>query len=222
MSEKGLVLNSLLWSFPGSEKPFIDIPFLEIERGSATSLVGPSGAGKSTLLFLLAGLDASIKGEIRWNGDAITAMSGKQKERWRREKLGLVFQDFRLVGELSALENVLLPETFSHWRVPREKRRRGIELLERLNIKRTGARASSLSRGEMQRVAIARAMIEKPEILLCDEPTASLDAENEEEVARMLVELARENHSTLIVATHQKLFRELSDQIISIEHGKIV
>lgn len=222
MPDSFLCIRGLKWSFPGSDAAFIDIPLLEAERGSVIALTGPSGCGKSTLLFLLSGLEKNLSGSLLW-GDTDLCMTGeKAKERWRQEKLGMVFQDFQLIGELSVLENVLLPLSFTSWSPDKELKARAIGLLERLKLKdRINARAKELSRGEMQRCAIARALLSTPEVLLADEPTASLDAENEAEVAALLLELARENRSTLVVATHQRLLREKADIVVSLEHGAL-
>jgi putative ABC transport system ATP-binding protein len=132
-----------------------------------------------------------------------------------------VFQDFQLVPELTALENVLLPLTFERWSVPRDDRRRAAGLLERLGVGRPGARASTLSRGEMQRTALARALLGRPPVLLADEPTASLDAANEAAVAALLLEYARDEGATVVVSTHQALLRDGADRRITLAHGRV-
>lgn len=222
MPEPYLFIRNLEWSFPGAASPFISIPSLEVPKGNVVALIGPSGCGKSTLLFLLSGLEKNLGGTLLWGDTDLCCSSEKAKEKWRRRCLGMVFQDFQLVPELSCLENVLLPLSFSSWSPDKAMKARAVELLARLGLKsRMEARAGQLSRGEMQRCAIARALLSKPEVILADEPTASLDAENEAEVAALLLELSRENGSTLVVATHHQLLREKADVVVTLEHGRL-
>ncbi|MFA6688925.1 MAG: ABC transporter ATP-binding protein [Sphaerochaetaceae bacterium] len=218
-----LRIRDLSWSFPGTDEPFLMVPELEIPASSVVALVGPSGSGKSTLLFLLAGLEEGLEGSVAWGEHDVAKMGAKRKEIWRRKHLGLVFQDFQLMPGMSALENVLLPQTFERWSVPFSMRERAMFLMREMGLeRRMRADASKLSRGEMQRVAIARALLDEPDVLLADEPTASLDAENEESVARLLLRLAKEDGCTLIVSTHHVALRDQADIVLSLSHGKIV
>jgi putative ABC transport system ATP-binding protein len=194
---------------------------LHLAPGTLTAVVGPSGAGKSTLLFLLAGLELPSTGSLRWGGFDWSTLSGMGRDRWRRTRIGLVFQDFQLVPDLTAIENVLLPLTFTRWSIPRSDRTRAATLLERLGIVRPDARAASLSRGEMQRVALARALVTRPPVLLADEPTASLDAVREAEVADLLLETVRDEGTTAVVSTHQPLLRERADRLWRLDHGQL-
>lgn len=219
-SEPYLEIEDLRWSFPGSERTFIDIPFFQAKKGEVVALTGPSGSGKSTLLFLLAALEKNLQGRVCWGSFDIVTASEKSKNVWRQKKLGMVFQDFQLIGQLTVLENVLLPRSFSSWKVDDKVRRDACEMLERLGLgKRMSAPAYQLSRGEMQRCAIARALFKLPDVILADEPTASLDAENEKQVAALLLESAREQGATLIVSTHHAILRESADTVLVIEHG---
>jgi putative ABC transport system ATP-binding protein len=217
-----LSVEGLEWSFARGQAPFLRLPRLEVAAGSVVALVGPSGAGKSTLLFLLAGLERVTRGSLRWADRDLATMGERERDLWRRRSLGLVFQDFQLVGELTALENVLLPVTFARWSVPRATRERAKELLDRLGVQRAEARSRSLSRGEMQRVAVARALLGRPEVILADEPTASLDSANEAAVSDLLLEAAREQGATLIIATHHHAVRARADRIIELSHGSPV
>lgn len=213
-----LVAEELTWSFaPGS--PFFFVPRLAIEAGALVSITGPSGAGKSTLLSLLAGLDRPETGLIRWGTFDLARSRGRARDRWRRAHLGLVFQDFQLVPELTAVENVLLPLTFDRWTVSREDRNRAVGLLERLGVARVTGRASTLSRGEQQRTAVARALLGRPPVLLADEPTASLDSAAEESVVGLLCDFARAEGATLVVATHQAGFQARADRRLRLAHG---
>jgi len=157
-----LTVENLEGRCSANEPVFLRIPSLSVSAGSIVALVGPSGAGKSTFLFLLAGMDRIPQGRIVWGDRDLSRMTDKERDAWRRQTLGVVFQDFQLVPELRALENVLLPVTFERWSVPANPRSRALELLTRLGVKRVFARASSLSRGEMQRVSIARSLLVAP------------------------------------------------------------
>jgi putative ABC transport system ATP-binding protein len=222
MTGLDLCLADLRWAFDSHGPDFLVLESLEVKAGQVAALVGPSGAGKSTLLFLLAGLETPRAGSLLWGDCNLAALSSTRRDRWRRANLGLVFQDFQLVPELTALENVLLPLTFGRWSVPRGDRRRAADLLERLGVGRPVARASTLSRGEMQRTALARALLGRPPVVLADEPTASLDAANEAAVAQLLLDYARQEGATVVVSTHQSLLRDGADLKVTLAHGQIV
>jgi putative ABC transport system ATP-binding protein len=217
-----LCLEELTWSFPSGQEPFLNIPHLTLESGQLTAVVGPSGAGKSTLLFLLAGLEVPTRGRLLWGGHDMAADKPRARDLWRRRNLGLVFQDFQLIPELTALENVLLPLTFGRFRVSTSERNRARLLLDQMGVGRAGARASTLSRGEMQRTALARALLSEPPILLADEPTASLDAQNEVAVVDLLTAYCRDKGATVVVSTHQAALRDRADRRIGLDHGRFV
>ena len=184
----------------------------ELPGGKQVGIRGPSGAGKSTLLNLLSGLLLPTQGSVWWNGCEINQLSERERDRWRRQNVGFVFQDFHLIPELSALENVLLPLRFDHWRCPPHSRRYALELLERFGIPKPRQRAATLSRGQQQRVAVARALIQRPPVLLADEPTASLDREASDRLTQILLEMAQEDQRTLIVSSHDlELLKQLSE-----------
>ena len=217
-----LRVRNLRWAFDPHGPDFLFLESLEVHAGQIAAVVGPSGAGKSTLLFVLAGLETPRAGSLQWGDCNLAALTPARRDLWRRTHLGLVFQDFQLVPELTALENVLLPLTFRHWSVPRPDRLRAESLLDRLGVGRPTARASTLSRGEMQRTALARALLGRPPVVLADEPTASLDATNEAAVAQLLLDYAREEGATVVVSTHQALLRDRSDQRVTLAHGRNV
>lgn len=216
-----LVVQSLSWAFPGTAQPFLTLPRLEVPAGGVLAVTGPSGAGKSTLLFLLSGLEVPPPDTVLWGGQDLGTLTSR-RDRWRRHNLGLVFQDFQLVPELSAVDNVLLPVTFGRWSVPRGERLRAIDTLERLGVSRTGALASTLSRGEMQRTALARALFGRPSAVLADEPTASLDADNETVVSDVLVDYARTQGATVVVSTHQSRLKDRADLHLTLDHGRAI
>jgi len=166
------------------------------------AVTGPSGVGKSTLLHLIAGLVEPSDGRIERSG-LVQAASDGARAAWRRDHLGYVFQDFHLIPELSLIENVVLPAGFG--RDASNRRENGQRLLARFGLGDIRRRASSLSRGEQQRVAVARALAHRPPILLADEPTASLDAENAALITEALIEGAREIGALLICVSHDPL-----------------
>ena len=196
-----LTVQNLVIAFPGAG-PVLSVPALALPPGSATAVEGPSGAGKTSLLHVLAGIERPSAGHVRWDGDDLWAMSGPARDRWRRSRLGLVFQDMHLLPGLSALDNVLLPVSFDHARVPPALRARARVLLDSLGVADPARRAAVLSRGERQRIALARALLRQPAVLLADEPTASLDAAAAHAVGTLLLDAAATGGATLLVATH--------------------
>lgn len=196
-----LEVRNLVIAYPGVG-PVLTVPSLSLPGGSATAIEGPSGAGKSSLLHALAGIERPAQGSVRWGADELWTLSNPARDRWRRERLGLVFQDMHLLEGLSALDNVLLPLLFDHVRVPAALRERAAELLDRLGVAALDRRVTVMSRGERQRVALARALLRNPAVLLADEPTASLDATAAARVGELLLHAAAEAGATLIVATH--------------------
>lgn len=182
-------------------RDILDVRQFQVDAGSQVAVCGPSGSGKTTLLHLLAGLDRPRRGIVRWGGVEVTAFSECIADRWRRETVGLVFQQFHLFPGLSALENVLLPLRFDRWSIEPVLRARAVKLLERVGV-RSDNDVVELSRGEQQRVAVARALLRKPAIVLADEPTASLDRDTANVVADLLSSLCRAANATLVVATH--------------------
>ncbi len=197
----------------------LSVERLDAMQGDRIALVGPSGAGKTTCLDVIAGITPPTSGRVTWQGAPVSDQPEARRDQWRRETIGIIFQDFHLVSELSALQNVLLPLTFSHWRIAAEDRKRALELLDRVQLRDPGRRAGVLSRGEQQRVAIARALIRSPRLILADEPTASLDAETGAEVADLLLTQARSTSATLIVASHDAVLIDRLDRRITFRSG---
>ena len=220
MTSKGyLRIDDLRFRFPGQAVELLRIDALALEHGGTLGVRGASGAGKSTLLHCLAGIEAIDSGTIRWGDTALGGLGGDRSTRWRAQHVGLVFQDFHLVEGLSALDNVLLPASFSGWRVSPALKRRAGELLERVGA--PDRRAELLSRGERQRVAVARALVFAPPIVLADEPTASLDAENRERVGALLLDLVREHGATLVVVSHDDALLERLDRVVELRDGTL-
>jgi len=216
--------RSLELSYPASGRsssPVLDIPKLDVASGEAVGFTGPSGAGKTSLLHVLAGLARAQRGSIEWGGLDIADLAERRRDAWRRVAVGFVFQDFHLLPELSLLDNVVLPATFAHLRVPSVLRRRARELLARVGFERLEQRTSTLSRGEMQRVAVARAMLYSPPIVVADEPTASLDADSAGAVTRLLLECCAEAGSTLLVVSHDRCLLGRLDRSLLLAGGRL-
>jgi len=180
----------------------LDIEELTVAAGSAVGITGPSGSGKTSLLYVLAGVERPQYGSVRWGDMDITRLNEADRDRWRREHVGMVFQDFHLFPGMSAIENVLVANTFDHLRVTFAVKDRARALLTSVGLRGGLQRIETLSRGEMQRVAVARALLFKPAIVLADEPTASLDSANGKRVTDLLLELCRECQSTLLIVSH--------------------
>ena len=216
-----LKVSDLRFRFAGQDADLFRVEHLTLAPGQTLGIRGASGAGKTTLLHCLAGIEPVSAGSIRWGGQEISSLSPSALTRWRQQHLGLVFQDFHLVEGLSALDNVLLPASFSAWRPASILRERADALLKRVDIGSPGRPAELLSRGERQRVAVARALLFEPRIVLADEPTASLDPENRHTVSRLLLDLAREHGATLIVISHDTALLEQLDGQLELRDGAL-
>jgi putative ABC transport system ATP-binding protein len=180
----------------------IDIPGWTVERGEQIAIFGPSGSGKSTLLHLLAGVLVPTSGRVTVCGEEISAMSEAQRDRFRARRIGYVFQSFNLLQGYNALENVLMGVTFSPVKPDRKTAR---SLLEEVGLgPRMRHVPSEMSLGEQQRVAIARAVAKRPELVLADEPTGSLDPKNKAHVIDLLRQMCAEQGSTLILVSHER------------------
>jgi lipoprotein-releasing system ATP-binding protein len=195
---------------------------MNVRRGEALVIVGASGAGKSTLLHLLGGLDEPSAGEVFLNEISVYGLSNSDRTRLRNEWIGFVFQSFNLLAELDALENVSLPLLVRGG--SREGvRERATQLLQAVGLgERLGHRPSELSGGEQQRVAIARAMMNKPELLLADEPTGNLDSKTGETILELLWKLRAETGATLVLVTHDQHIARRGDRVLEIADGTIV
>ena len=202
------------------EVPALSDISCQIPTGSFTFILGPSGSGKSTLLYLLGALDEPTTGTISIHGMSLQAMSARERDRFRREEAGFIFQNFNLLANLTALENVLVP--FLPRGVATAQKRQARELLERLGLgSRSEHRPSQLSGGEQQRVAIARALLKRPKLVLADEPTGELDTTNSLAILADLRELCHERQSTVVVVTHEHEYIQSGDNVIRIRDGRL-
>lgn len=191
---------------------------LTIPAGQCAFIVGPSGSGKSTLLHLLGAMDQPTKGHVKIDGQDLTTMSEPEKDLFRRNKVGIIFQAFNLVGNLTALENVLVP--FLPQGITHDLHQKAEVMLHKVGLgHRLRHRPIQMSGGEQQRVAIARALVKSPQVVLADEPTGQLDSRTGEEVFRILRELQHEFGTTLVVVTHDRRFIQPQDVVFEIEDG---
>ncbi len=190
----------------------------EVQRGTCLFIVGPSGSGKSTLLYLLGALDNPTSGTIVIDGENVTAMDEVQKDVFRRGKIGFVFQQFNLIPNLTAVDNVLLP--YIPTGVTPECRAKAEEVLRQVGLgNRLRHRPSQLSGGQQQRAAIARALIKDPVVLLADEPTGNLDRKGGDEIFSLIREQQRSRDCMLVVVTHDRRFIRSTDRVIEIQDG---
>ena len=196
-----------------------DIDFRLAPRETA-AIVGASGSGKSTLLSIIAGLDTPTRGTVRLDGQDLFALSEDDRAALRAQKVGFVFQSFQLMGNLTALENVMLPLELAE---RRDARKAAAEMLERVGLgQRLGHYPKVLSGGEQQRVALARAFVVQPALLLADEPTGSLDFATGESIMRLMFELNRELGTTLVLVTHDRAIAAQCERRITIDAGRAV
>ncbi|MBA2963180.1 MULTISPECIES: ABC transporter ATP-binding protein [Ramlibacter] len=196
-----------------------DIDFSLAPRETA-AIVGASGSGKSTLLSIVAGLDTPTRGTVRLDGEDLFALDEDDRAALRARKVGFVFQSFQLLGNLTALENVMLPLELAG---RRDARRSAGEMLSRVGLaERFGHYPKVLSGGEQQRVALARAFVVEPAVLLADEPTGSLDFATGETVMNLMFELNRERGTTLVLVTHDRAIAARCERRITIEAGTVV
>ena len=200
---------------------------LEVYPGEFLSIVGVSGSGKSTLLHLLGTLDAPDEGRIYLEDRRIDNVPASRRDELRNRTFGFIFQFYHLLPELTALENVLVPQMIEHsvlawWGRRRELKKRGTELLERVGLgHRLRHKPRELSGGEMQRAAIARALVNRPRVLLADEPTGNLDADTGAEIVRLLRDLNRQEGLTIVMVTHNLELVGESDRVVRLVSGRV-
>ena len=194
-----------------------DIHF-QLAPKETVAIVGASGSGKSTLLSIIAGLDTPTRGTVRLAGQDLFALDEDGRAALRAQKIGFVFQSFQLMGNLTALENVMLPLELAD---RRDARKAATEMLAHVGLsERLGHYPKVLSGGEQQRVALARAFVMQPAVLLADEPTGSLDFATGETIMQLMFELNREQGTTLVLVTHDRAIAQRCERVITIEVGQ--
>lgn len=195
-----------------------DISF-EVKKGEIIAITGKSGAGKSTLLNIIGGVDRSDSGTVEYNETNILNLTQKQLLLFRNKHIGFVFQNYRLIPELTVKENIILPALINLRKYDGEQFE---NLVITLGIDKLLLRyPNEISGGELQRAAIARALINKPTVLLCDEPTGNLDSETSSVVIEMIVKISKETKQTVIIATHDSDVVKYTDRILNIKDGRI-
>ena len=194
-----------------------DIHF-QLAPKETVAIVGASGSGKSTLLSIIAGLDTPTRGTVRLAGQDLFALDEDGRAALRAQKIGFVFQSFQLMGNLTALENVMLPLELAD---RRDARKAATEMLAHVGLsERLGHYPKVLSGGEQQRVALARAFVMQPAVLLADEPTGSLDFATGETIMQLMFELNREQGTTLVLVTHDRAIAQRCERVITIDAGQ--
>lgn len=196
---------------------------LRVAPGEFVAITGPSGAGKSTLLHLLAGLDVPTRGDVCWEGRPLSRMSEAERAAFRNRTVGIVFQFYHLLPELTALENVMLPARVRGGEPSRAVQDRARHWLDQVGLsRRTHHRPRALSGGELQRAAIARALMNEPQVLLCDEPTGNLDSKTGGDIAQLLVGLQRQQRVSLVLVTHETMLAGLAERMVILRDGRVV
>jgi len=210
-----IVLKDILFHYPQSEFE-LKIRKLSIQAGSKTAIIGPSGFGKTTLLNLIAGILIPDSGEISVGENKVHSLSDSERRKFRIQNIGFIFQDFRLIPYLSVYDNILLPFRINHSLKPgKASKDYTMKLADELGIEKLIKKyPAKLSHGERQRVAIARALINKPQLLLADEPTGNLDPANKQHIKKMLFNAVETQNATLIAVTHDHDMLDGFDHII--------
>lgn len=213
-------LKGITKSFDGT--PVLKGIDLTIEKGEIVSITGPSGAGKSTLLHITGGLDKPDKGEIFFNGTDIAKLNDKEIAGFRNRNIGFVFQFHELLPEFSALENIMMPALIAGCNKV-ESQKRAMEILNILNLQnKADNKPAEMSGGENQRIAVARALMNKPQIILADEPSGSLDSQNKNDLHNLFFKLREDFGQSFVIITHDESLASKADRIIRLRDGQII
>jgi putative ABC transport system ATP-binding protein len=214
-------LENVTKRYDGTPVAAVDDVSLRIDAGEAVAIMGPSGSGKSTLLNLIAGMDRPTSGAVRVGDERVDMLSEAGAARFRRRQVGMIFQFFNLLDDMTVIDNVLLPAQLAGAKAG-QARRRADELIEMLRIgHRRDAYPARLSGGERQRVAIARALINKPSLLLADEPTGAVDTATGDDIGRLLLDLNAQGQTLVLVTHSPELARRYARRVVNIADGRI-
>lgn len=198
----------------------VDHANLEIERGKFTAIVGRSGSGKSTLLHLMGGLDYPDSGKVILEEQNIFELKADNLAKFRRKKVGFVFQEYNLIPSLTVWENIILPIGLDGQKVNEKEI---MDILDKIGLSdKKDAKPNTLSGGQKQRTAIARALASTPAIILADEPTGNLDSQTELEVMSLLKKCVKDYGQTLVMITHDETIAQMADIVVFVEDGKVV
>lgn len=218
-----LTVTDLVKEYPTPGKPLrvLDDVSLTLESGRNLAVIGPSGSGKSTLLSIIGTLEPATSGAVELDGQETSALDSAALAAFRRERIGFVFQEHHLLPQCTVLENVLMP-TIAAGRTNGEQEAWAHTLIERVGLSRRATHLpAELSGGERQRTAICRALIQKPSLVLADEPTGNLDRTTSREVAELLLELQQEQGSMMIVVTHSLELADMMDRQLELDAGRL-
>ncbi len=199
----------------------LNLEELAVAAGSVVGITGPSGSGKTSLLYVLGGLERPQYGSVCWGDADLCRLTETERDRWRVERVGMIFQDFHLLPGMTALQNVLVAATFDRFILSSRMKDRARALLTHVGVPGGLQRVETLSRGEMQRVAVARALLFAPPIVLADEPTASLDGASSERVTTLLLDLCRETRTTVVVVSHDSAVLRRLDAVHTLVGGRL-
>ena len=195
---------------------------ISIDEGAFMSVMGPSGSGKSTLLNIIGLLDAPSKGDVEIEGQAVMNLDNRAMARFRNSKIGFIFQSYHLINDLTVLDNVELPLLYRH-SSSSERRKKALAALDKVGLNaRTKHFPTQLSGGQCQRVAIARAIVGEPDIILADEPTGNLDSAMSDEIMSILMNLNKNEKTTIVMVTHNQELAKKTEKIIRLHDGSQV
>ena len=216
-----LELRNIFKSYNGKDFILKNIN-LKVERVEFIAIIGQSGSGKSTLLNIIGALDTPTKGDIYFNNESISQYTPKERAKFRNENIGFIFQFHFLLSQFNVLENILIPNWIENSNYSYEKEKEALEILEYMNLLDIAYRDSqNISGGQQQRVAIARALINKPQIVLADEPTGNLDSKTSKQIYDLLREINKLYNTTFLIVTHNPEIALMCDRVIEISDGEI-